>query len=94
MFWQIYNLLQAQQKAFVEDNPDVDGSQSWLAKSTSVMTSASELSSSESWPMSTSASEGDGPAKKKAIKKHKSGSDSDVGRAGTTLARTTEPVTG
>jgi hypothetical protein len=58
-------LSQAQQKIFDEENPELDGSQSWLTKSTSVMTSASELSSSESSPMSTSASEGDVPTKQK-----------------------------
>ncbi|MDE0804584.1 MAG: acyltransferase family protein, partial [Acidimicrobiales bacterium] len=38
---------------------DADGSESWLAKITSVMTSASELSSSEVTLTSTSASDGD-----------------------------------
>jgi chromosome segregation ATPase len=77
---QVYNLSQVQQKIFDEENPELEGSQSWLAKSTSVMTSASELSSSESSPMPTSASEGDGPAKEKAIKEQKSGSDTDAAK--------------
>ena len=73
-------MSQAQQTIFDAENPDTDGSQNWLAKNTSVTTSSSELSSSESSPMSTSASEGDGPAKKKAVKEQKSDSDTDAAK--------------
>jgi hypothetical protein len=90
--WQVYNLSQTQQKVFEEENPDADDSQSWLTQSTSVMTSASELSSSEVELTSTSASDGDAPtlakakvkkavellAKVKKVQPTNSGSESDA----------------
>jgi hypothetical protein len=92
LFWQVYKLSQTQQKVFEEENPDVDGSQNWLAKSSSVMTSASELSSSQVEITSTSASDGDAPtpaktkakktaelsAKVKKVQPTNSGSESDA----------------
>jgi hypothetical protein len=65
----VFNLSNEQQKIFEEENPGVEDSQNWLAKSTSVTTSASELSSSEVSATSTSASDGDAPTPAKSPKK-------------------------
>jgi hypothetical protein len=62
-------LFHKQQMIFNEENPDADATQSWLSKSTSVTTSASELSSSEASLTSTSASDGDAPTPAKTPKK-------------------------
>ena len=57
----MFNLSHEQQKIYKEENPDVDDSQNWMSKNTSLTTSASELSSSEASRTSTSASDGDAP---------------------------------
>ena len=57
----MFNLSHEQQKIYEEENPDVDDSQNWVSKNTSLTTSASELSSSEASRTSTSASDGDAP---------------------------------
>lgn len=57
----MFNLSHEQQKIYEEENPDVDDSQNWMSKNTSLTTSASELSSSEASRTSTSASDGDAP---------------------------------
>ena len=74
-------MSQGQQKTFEEENPDAGGSQSWLSKNTSSITSASELSSSETSHASTSASERDAPTTEKAKKKTKANDSTERQKA-------------
>jgi predicted RNase H-like nuclease (RuvC/YqgF family) len=75
---QVFHLSEKQARVFEVENPDTDCTQSWLSKSGSVDTSASELSSSES-SRPASAPDSDALASKVAQpKRATSGSESDV----------------